>query len=89
MLAGIARRLRRRGVRFRDVRVYDGEAWSRSLGAADALRMLETSEPCGICAMWSCATRHPARIEIFSDGTLWAPSPADAAWWATEAVSGD
>jgi hypothetical protein len=88
-LAHLVRRLRGRGMRFRDLRIHDGESWSPPLRAAEALSALKTSDVCAISAMWSRADHHPARIEVFHDGTLWAPAPADAAWWASEAVVDD
>jgi hypothetical protein len=88
-LAKLVRRLRARGVRFRDLRVNDGETWSQPLRAAEALSVLKASDPCCISAMWSRADRHPARIEVCDDGTLWASTPADAAWWTMEALADD
>jgi hypothetical protein len=86
-LARIVRRLRRRGIRSRDLQLYDGEIWSVPLRASEALTALKASDPSGICAVWSCADRQPARIEIYDDGTLWASRPADAHWWAMEAAA--
>jgi hypothetical protein len=86
-LGRIVRRLRRRGTRSRDLQLYDGENWTVPLRAAEALTALKASDPSGICAVWSCADRLPARIEIYDDGTLWAATPADAHWWAMEAAA--
>jgi hypothetical protein len=76
-------------VRFRDLEIHDGQAWSRPLRAAEALSRLKASEPCCMSGVWSQADRHPARVEVFDDGTLWASTPADAAWWAMEALARD
>jgi hypothetical protein len=81
--------LRARGVRFRDVCVYEDGEWSRPLGAIAALARMTSSEPYGISAVWSSIDRRPARVEIFADGALWAPTPSDAAWWVAEATVGD
>jgi hypothetical protein len=86
-LGRTVRRLRRRGARSRDLQVCDGEVWSVPLRASEALAVLKTSDPFGICAIWSCHDRQPARIEIYDDGTLWASTPADAHWWAMEAAA--
>jgi hypothetical protein len=85
-LARIVRALRRRGVRARELRLYDGERWGPSMRALDALIALDASDACGICGVWSAVERHPTRVEVFDDGTLWASTPVDAAWWAMEAA---
>jgi hypothetical protein len=85
----IVPRLRRRGVRFRDLQVRDAGRWTAPVGAVEALALLRASDPSGISGVWSSADRHPVRIEAFADGTLWAPTAADVAWWAQEACTGD
>jgi hypothetical protein len=88
-LASMVMALRARGIRFRDVCFYADDEWSAPLGPIAAVARVTSSEPSGISAVWSSIDRHPARIEIFADGALWAPSPSDAAWWVAEATSHD